>query len=392
MNGSECASRWVMLKKLSFFLWVLVSLLGNVEGYIQRFGSQELNTFYKYDAEDLEGVKEVEFGKEGSKAQVKKWAVLFNQLAEKFSQECNSVSLVYLLSAQRDVALLSLQSHQKIVDLDPISSKLGLLFFPEYQQNEGSYDPLSEKITQIVYEKYEKRFKREQRQAKTYSDHDSPFREGVYPKKELRLERCIPWLVGHICKFRAPPPPDQNDAVFWNTQIQFSLDIQKSLGEEQIGHAKKWAGSMNPGVISPNDWALIGLQAIYEADQPLDKMLFMGSVYTQGLFDVAIAVFDSKYTYKIKRPSILDRGVREHILNPVTPSYPSGHAANAAAAAILLSYFFPESTQKWNALAVETSLSRVWGGVHTTFDVNQGIILGSNVIRAFLDKIYTFNE
>ena len=380
------------MKKIAILFIVFQIFVGNLsQAYQQKYGSQEPVPFYKYEEDDLDELSDLQIQKEGSKRQVEFWTEYFSKLSYKYYHECTSASLVYLLTAQRDVILLSQQLRQKNADLDPISYKLALLFYPEAHHKEmDDSDPFSQKIAEIVYEKYEKRFQREQRQAHTYAENDSLYREGYYPKKELRLERCVPWLITPVYKFRSPPPPEQSNQIFWQTQMNYIIDIQKNLSEAQIAAVKKWANGDQ--LNSPGHWLLMGLDYIFKQDISLPQTSFIASVYAQGLFNASIAIFDSKYAYLIKRPSIIDKHVKEIIPNPITPSYPSGHAAYSTAGANLLNYFFPQSENKWTEQAIETSLSRVWGGIHTPYDVDEGIILGTKVSKAFLEKIYLQNE
>ncbi|MGH2374189.1 MAG: phosphatase PAP2 family protein, partial [bacterium] len=103
--------------------------------------------------------------------------------------------------------------------------------------------------------------------------------------------------------------------------------------------------------------------------------------------DAVIAVFDSKYTYWVKRPFMMDRSIRTVMPTPNHPSYPAGHSTLSAAAATILSHYFPEATDTWQALAREAGLSRVWGGIHFPMDNEQGLILGDRVAREAIRQL-----
>jgi len=61
---------------------------------------------------------------------------------------------------------------------------------------------------------------------------------------------------------------------------------------------------------------------------------------------------------------------------PQDASFPSGHAANAFAGALVLSSVVPEGTAAWWSTAVAIAYSRVYLGVHYPLDVLCGALVG----------------
>ena len=61
---------------------------------------------------------------------------------------------------------------------------------------------------------------------------------------------------------------------------------------------------------------------------------------------------------------------------PDTYSFPSGHAATAAAGALAISRIWPRARAVWWMLAGLIALSRVYVGVHYPLDVLAGMLLG----------------
>ncbi len=76
------------------------------------------------------------------------------------------------------------------------------------------------------------------------------------------------------------------------------------------------------------------------------------------------------------RPFVLQPEARVLGARPSGYSFPSGHASSSFAAAISLSTAWPEGTVAWYLLATLISVSRVYLGVHTPFDVLGGALIG----------------
>ena len=127
--------------------------------------------------------------------------------------------------------------------------------------------------------------------------------------------------------------------------------------------------------------------------------------------DAAVSAWDDKYTYNTQRPSTfiianMDADFETNLArfisspNPAFPSYPSGHATFAGAAAGVFTGFFgsdtidftdrshvdrtefngtPRSFSSFTQLADENAYSRVPLGVHVQADSDEGVRLGYEI-------------
>jgi membrane-associated phospholipid phosphatase len=104
-----------------------------------------------------------------------------------------------------------------------------------------------------------------------------------------------------------------------------------------------------------------------------------------AMHDAVIATWDAKWTYRRRAPWHGAPGVRALVPAGDVPSYPSEHAAVAAAAhAILAAYALPGDTARLGALRREVGLARVASGAAWPSDVSAGYALGAAVAQRVL--------
>ena len=114
-----------------------------------------------------------------------------------------------------------------------------------------------------------------------------------------------------------------------------------------------------------------------------------------AMHDALIACSYAKYLYWTERPitAALRQGRIEFkpvLVTPSFPAYPSGHACASGAAAQVIAAYLPARNAEVMALANEAAASRVYGGIHFWFDVEEGLALGrqvgDKVVRHFSAK------
>ena len=108
--------------------------------------------------------------------------------------------------------------------------------------------------------------------------------------------------------------------------------------------------------------------------------LLLGSMVDQSERIAKILITTVVATELIKRIARRQRPAFERLERLIrmqrTASFPSGHAASAAAAAIALSVFHPALLPVWLLLALLMAASRVYVGVHYPSDAAAGLAIG----------------
>ena len=104
--------------------------------------------------------------------------------------------------------------------------------------------------------------------------------------------------------------------------------------------------------------------------------------WAAGTLIVAVAVLDPLSTHLLKepigrlRPYDVLGGVHQ-LIGSGSGSFPSNHALNNAAAAVILTFFYRDLSWVWWSLAIVIGLSRIYCGVHWPSDIIAGFLLGA---------------
>jgi membrane-associated phospholipid phosphatase len=102
--------------------------------------------------------------------------------------------------------------------------------------------------------------------------------------------------------------------------------------------------------------------------------------------DAMAAAWHIKYKYMRKRPGQLDPALKPIVEAPATPSYPCEHTVAAAAAAGVLSYFFPAKADSIIKMAKEHAQSRLDARVQFPSDVEAAWNLGEQVAKLIIEE------
>jgi membrane-associated phospholipid phosphatase len=201
-----------------------------------------------------------------------------------------------------------------------------------------------------------------------------------------------------------PPPSDDNAAV---SQVESLGDVDSTTRTpDQTQIALFWsdgAGTDTP----PGHWNAIAEQV---ALQKKDSVVQDARLFAQldiALADAAIAAWDAKYAYNYWRPITViqqtDPTWKPLITTPNFPSYVSGHSTFSGAAEVVLSSFFgqnvtfsatsdglPGVTRTFTSFAQaadEAGMSRIYGGIHYSFDNTAGLAMGRALGQYVVDNV-----
>jgi hypothetical protein len=215
---------------------------------------------------------------------------------------------------------------------------------------------------------------------------------------------------GSACDLPPPPAYSTDPASDYMKQAQEVYDISKTQSDEQRAIARFWADDAMLSMTPPGHWMAI-LDQINTRDhipllQQVDSSLRLGV----ALGDAFIGCWYVKYEYDYIRPitvirEMIDPNWQPVVNTPPFPEYASGHSVQSGAAAAVLSQIFGENfafTDEapspdglpprhfhdfWQA-AEEAGMSRLYGGIHFRYAIDQGLAQGK-CIATYANKLVT---
>ncbi len=190
------------------------------------------------------------------------------------------------------------------------------------------------------------------------------------------------WVITSGRDFRVPPPPDTRTT---QSELAWVRDVAVTTRNPGIvGSVAYWSA----GAPSYRWIELINNRALRGASlSPYAARLYV--YVAQAMYDATVAAWESKYFYNRPRPAELDPAVKTRVPTPRSPSYPSEHAATAAAAAAVLSYFFPAEAATFQSMADEAGKSQVYAGLNYWSDYTAGMELGRQVADQVIARART---
>lgn len=170
----------------------------------------------------------------------------------------------------------------------------------------------------------------------------------------------------------------QSQARAQHLDINLLRDLNLSRNENYDNAHKVISKSVTPMVLA-GPLIVYSIGMLYKNCSQKQKGLYVA----ETILGATILSAGLKYSFERERPFITYTDI-ENLMNPTSPSFPSGHTTKAFALATSLSWAYP----KWYvafpayAWAGAVGYSRIHLGLHYPSDVLMGAILGTG--SAFL--------
>ena len=232
-----------------------------------------------------------------------------------------------------------------------------------------------------------------------------------------------PFGISSPDQFRADPPPSLDSPEFtqaFNQIKAIGAANSTTRTAEQTEIARFWAGPSGT-VQPPGHWNSIARGVADAQDNSLAQNARMLALLNIGMADALITAWDTKFEYSFVRPvtairnadndgnpdTVADAAWSPLLTTPGHPSYMAAHSAVSATAATVLAEFFgndaiaftssaeiaaggPVITRSfdgfWEA-AEEAGASRIYGGIHWSFDNEAGLEAGRSVGEFVADNL-----
>lgn len=197
------------------------------------------------------------------------------------------------------------------------------------------------------------------------------------------MDAMRPFLLESASAFRAGPPPSMSSIRFANDMAE-TLHYTTAPTAESTRIAKFY--DMTTGTMAAGYWNEQAAELIQKnrvGDLQAARVL---ATMNTAMMDALIACHDSKYAYWVPRPSQAESMVKPLIGVPNHPSYPSNHSCLSTAAGVVLAHFFPTERSRFEKVAHEAGISRIYAGIHYRFDVDAGEEIGRKVAALALTR------
>lgn len=201
------------------------------------------------------------------------------------------------------------------------------------------------------------------------------------------------WNVPTVEEVRPIAPPAPGSAEF-NENAEELKRYANNLTTEQRRIANFWNDGLN-SYTPPGHWNRFAKETSVKYRLSPVRTARVFAYMNMAIVDAGISCWDAKYYYHYPRPIQSIPGFKTILGTPNFPAYTSGHSTFSAAAAEVLSHFFPAEAAQYKKWAEEAAMSRVYGGIHYRFDAEIGLSQGKkvgtySVNRAIKDGAETF--
>lgn len=187
------------------------------------------------------------------------------------------------------------------------------------------------------------------------------------------------WSVDNVEQTRPIPPPAVGSPEY-QEDVAILKDYANNVTEERRRIANFWQDGLGT-YTPPGHWNEFAKEFIvkYRLNPLRSARTF--AYLNMAMMDGGISCWDAKYYFHYPRPVQTIQGFKTIAGTPNFPAYTSGHSVFSAAGAEILAYIFPSEASLVRGWAQEAAISRVYGGIHWTFDATVGTDQGIDVAQ-----------
>jgi hypothetical protein len=240
----------------------------------------------------------------------------------------------------------------------------------------------------------------------------SPTPPGFEAPSQPCWGRLRPFLLSGPEACSAGPHPaysEEPESEFFQQAFEV-YETVNNLTEEQRTIALFWADLAGESPTPAGHSLSITTQVLEQLDAPLDLAAEALARVGIGESDAFISCWASKYHYNLLRPvsyinAVIDPTWESVLETPPFPAYTSGHSNDVGASSTIMTALFgdglpitdhtnddrgfaPRSFGSFFEAADESAISRLYGGIHYRFDIEQGVEQGRCVGRAVNDLVF----
>jgi len=183
------------------------------------------------------------------------------------------------------------------------------------------------------------------------------------------------WRMWYLASADAARPAAPGSAT--QAEIDEVIQAQAEITPEMTGSVRLWGTGL---AIYP--WSAVVATLFTEFAVPggLAQSKILATLHTT-MHDAAVAALDAQQAHARPGPAATDsRIVPAAGVNPEQPSFPSAHAAVAGAAAVVLTFLFPDAQPgRFDDMATAAAESRIAAGASFRSDVDAGMAMGRTV-------------
>ncbi|MFD2825315.1 phosphatase PAP2 family protein [Leeuwenhoekiella polynyae] len=187
------------------------------------------------------------------------------------------------------------------------------------------------------------------------------------------------WNVERVEDTRPVAPPAIGSELYLK-DVKILKDHARNMTEEKRRIANFWQDGLGT-YTPPGHWNRFANEFIVKYKMNPLRSARTLAYLNMAIMDAGISCWDAKYYYHYPRPIQTIAGFKTIAGTPNFPSYTSGHSVFSAAGAEVLAYIFPEEASLVKGWAEEAAISRVYGGIHWTFDAEVGTTQGIEVAK-----------